>query len=43
MKLQLYNVNEINGRLSVLLRWLEKSEPDVAWLHLNITELQQRS
>jgi hypothetical protein len=41
MKLQLYNVNEINGRPSV--RWLEKSAPDVAWLQLNITELQQRS
>jgi exodeoxyribonuclease-3 len=27
-----YNVNGINGRLSVLLRWLEEAQPDVACL-----------
>lgn len=32
MKLATYNVNGINGRLPVLLRWLETSEPDVACL-----------
>lgn len=30
MKLATYNVNGINGRLPVLLRWLEQSAPDVA-------------
>ena len=32
MKLATYNVNGINGRLPVLLRWLEGSEPDVVCL-----------
>ena len=32
MKLATYNVNGINGRLPVLLRWLEESKPDVACL-----------
>ena len=32
MKLATYNVNGINGRLPVLLRWLEQSEPDVVCL-----------
>jgi exodeoxyribonuclease-3 len=32
MKLATYNVNGINGRLSVLLRWLKKSQPDVVCL-----------
>src|SRR3569832_1875141 len=32
MKLATYNVNGINGRLPVLLRWLENSKPDVACL-----------
>jgi exodeoxyribonuclease-3 len=32
MKLATYNVNGINGRLPVLLRWLELSEPDVVCL-----------
>src|SRR3954462_1189815 len=32
MKLATYNVNGINGRLPVLLRWLEESEPDVICL-----------
>jgi exodeoxyribonuclease-3 len=32
MKLATYNVNGINGRLSVLLRWLEKSKPEVVCL-----------
>jgi exodeoxyribonuclease III len=32
MKLATYNVNGINGRLPVLLRWLAEAEPDVACL-----------
>ena len=32
MKLATYNVNGINGRLPVVLRWLEKSEPDIVCL-----------
>jgi exodeoxyribonuclease-3 len=32
MKLATYNVNGINGRLPVLLRWLEQSGPDVVCL-----------
>jgi exodeoxyribonuclease-3 len=32
MKLATYNVNGINGRLAVLLRWLEQSSPDVVCL-----------
>jgi len=32
MRLATYNVNGVNGRLSVLLRWLEESRPDVVCL-----------
>lgn len=32
MKIATYNVNGVNGRLPVLLRWLESSGPDVACL-----------
>jgi exodeoxyribonuclease-3 len=32
MKIATYNVNGINGRLPVLLRWLEETSPDVACL-----------
>jgi exodeoxyribonuclease-3 len=32
MKLATYNVNGINGRLPVLLKWLEQFEPDVVCL-----------
>ena len=32
MKLATYNVNSINGRLDVLLRWFEEAEPDVVCL-----------
>jgi exodeoxyribonuclease III len=32
MKIATFNVNGINGRLPVLLRWLEQSQPDVACL-----------
>ncbi len=32
MKIASYNVNGVNGRLPVLLRWLEQSRPDVACL-----------
>jgi exodeoxyribonuclease-3 len=32
MKIATYNVNGVNGRLPVLLRWLEEYKPDVACL-----------
>lgn len=32
MKIATYNVNGVNGRLPVLLRWLEKTAPDVVCL-----------
>lgn len=32
MKLATYNVNGINGRLAVLLRWLKEAKPDVVCL-----------
>lgn len=32
MKIATYNVNGINGRLAVLLRWLQETEPDVVCL-----------
>ncbi len=32
MKLASYNVNGVNGRLPVVLRWLEEAEPDVVCL-----------
>jgi len=32
MKIASYNVNGVNGRLSVLLRWLEEKRPDVVCL-----------
>jgi exodeoxyribonuclease-3 len=32
MKIATYNVNGVNGRLSVLLRWLEIAQPDVVCL-----------
>ena len=32
MKIATYNVNGVNGRLPVLLRWLEEEAPDVACL-----------
>lgn len=32
MKIATYNVNGINGRLPVLLRWLEETQPDVVCL-----------
>jgi len=32
MKIATYNVNGVNGRLPVLLRWLEKSAPDIVCL-----------
>ena len=32
MKIATYNVNGVNGRLSVLLRWLKESKPDVVCL-----------
>jgi exonuclease III len=32
MRIATYNVNGINGRLSVLLRWLEQSRPDIVCL-----------
>jgi exodeoxyribonuclease-3 len=32
MKVATFNINGINGRLSVLLRWLEEAQPDVVCL-----------
>jgi exodeoxyribonuclease-3 len=32
MKIATYNVNGVNGRLNVLLRWLNESKPDIACL-----------
>ncbi len=32
MKIATYNVNGVNGRLSVLLRWLNEAKPDVVCL-----------
>jgi len=32
MKIATYNVNGVNGRLPVLLRWLKESKPDIAVL-----------
>lgn len=32
MKIATYNVNGVNGRLPVLLRWLTEAQPDVAVL-----------
>lgn len=32
MKIATYNVNGVNGRLSVLLRWLDQTQPDVVCL-----------
>jgi len=32
MKIATYNVNGVNGRLPVLLRWLELTEPDIVCL-----------
>lgn len=32
MRIATYNVNGVNGRLSVLLRWLKEDQPDIACL-----------
>jgi len=32
MKIATYNVNGVNGRMPVLLRWLEAAEPDIVCL-----------
>src|SRR5436190_3467285 len=32
MRIATYNVNGVNGRLSVLLRWLKEEKPDIACL-----------
>jgi exodeoxyribonuclease-3 len=32
MKIATYNVNGVNGRLAVLMRWLEETQPDVVCL-----------
>ncbi|SEJ97747.1 hypothetical protein SAMN05518849_12267 [Sphingobium sp. AP50] len=32
MKIATYNVNGVNGRLPVLLRWLAEAEPDIVVL-----------
>ena len=47
MKIATYNVNGINGRLPVLLRWLSEAAPDIVCLQeLKAPEdnfLEQRS
>ena len=32
MKIATFNVNGVNGRLPVLLRWLEETSPDIVCL-----------
>lgn len=32
MKIATYNVNGVNGRLPVLLRWLKQAQPDIVCL-----------
>jgi exonuclease III len=32
MKIATYNVNGVNGRLPVLLRWLNEAQPDIVCL-----------
>ena len=32
MRIATYNANGVNGRLPVLLRWLEQAEPDIICL-----------
>jgi exodeoxyribonuclease-3 len=32
MKVATYNVNGVNGRLPVLLKWLKQSQPDIVCL-----------
>ena len=32
MKIATYNINNINTRLDVLLRWLEEADPDIVCL-----------
>ena len=32
MKIATYNVNGVNGRLEVLLRWLKQAKPDIVCL-----------
>lgn len=32
MRIATYNVNGVNGRLPVLLRWLEETQPDIVCL-----------
>ncbi|XKM38610.1 endonuclease/exonuclease/phosphatase family protein (plasmid) [Rhizobium ruizarguesonis] len=44
MKLATYNVNGVNGRLEVLLRWLDEARPDVVCLQeLKATQKSLRS
>ncbi|NNH63954.1 hypothetical protein HLI17_11720 [Rhizobium laguerreae] len=44
MKLATYNVNEVNGRLEVLPRWLDEARPDVVCLQeLKATQKSLRS
>src|SRR6201985_804018 len=32
MKIATYNINGINGRLQILIRWLKEAEPDIVCL-----------
>jgi exodeoxyribonuclease III len=41
MKIATYNVNGVNGRLPVLLRWLEEAQPDIVCLQ-ELKALQEK-
>jgi exonuclease III len=43
MKIATYNVNGVNGRLPVLLRWLEEAQPDIVCLQELKAPQEQRS
>lgn len=41
MKIATYNINGVNGRLPVLLRWLEEAQPDIVCLQ-ELKAIQER-
>ena len=42
MRIATFNVNGINGRLPILLRWLKETEPDVVCLQELVLEVKSR-
>jgi exodeoxyribonuclease III len=43
VKIATYNVNGVNGRLEILLRWLKEDKPDVVCLQeLKSTSFRER-